>query len=210
MGESIKQTRVAPRTMQHLNMVVENQAPPVAPVLRELAPKANDIIVELGAGRGHFSLPIAGRLDALKGDGMVFAFDTSPTTVHRISQQARERGLNEHLQAACLNEVRPDRLPFEDDSVDSLLAVNTLQHLADPIPYLREMNRVLTPYGTLLIAEWQRASNRSHRGPVSPFGLLPEQMLRLLEEVGLGACLQIDLDGYAWAVRAVKSFVVLA
>jgi len=209
MGESVKQTRAGQRTMQHLNLAVNNQVPPVQPVLNELAPRPNDVIVELGAGRGHFSLPIADRLNALQGHGVVFSFDTSPSAVHGLSREAREKGLNRRLRAVCLDEAESNKLPFENDMVDSIFAVNTLQHLADPTPYLREMSRVLTPYGTLLIAEWQRVAARSDK-PVPPLGLLPEQMLRILETVGLDACLQIDLDGYTWAVRAVKSFVVLA
>ena len=118
------------------------------------------------------------------------------------------RGLEDHLQAVCLEGVPARTLPLASDSTDAIFAVNTLQYMADPLPYLKEVARVLSPLGTLLIADWQRNVGNGRRTPF--FGYTPTELGPLLDTAGLDAHLQIALDGYAWAVRAVKPAVVFA
>lgn len=45
-----------------------------------------------------------------------------------------------------------DELPLESDSIDMIIALHTLEFCANPHNSLREMQRVLTPHGHLLIA----------------------------------------------------------
>ena len=44
-----------------------------------------------------------------------------------------------------------DKLPFEDSSYDSILLDNVLEHISDPLPLFREIQRVIRPNGFLLI-----------------------------------------------------------
>lgn len=209
MGESLRQLPSVEVRSTHGTQTQAADSPPVHPVLQELSPRPDDVVIDLAAGDGHFSMPIAGRLDALQGHGKVFAFDASSSKIHKLAAEARVRGLSERFQAVCLDEIRPKTLPFRDDSVNAVLAVNVLQYMADPVSYLKEIDRVLTSYGSLLILDWQRAPEEPFLR-TSPFRASPEQMLCLLEKAGLKACLQIDMKGYAWAIRAVKSMVALA
>jgi SAM-dependent methyltransferase len=51
-------------------------------------------------------------------------------------------------------EVRPmpfDVLPFEDQSFDSILLDNVLEHIIDPYPLLKEIKRVMRSDGVLVI-----------------------------------------------------------
>jgi SAM-dependent methyltransferase len=50
---------------------------------------------------------------------------------------------------ACIMTV--DKLPFEDSSYDSILLDNVLEHISDPIPLLKEIQRVIRPDGFLLV-----------------------------------------------------------
>lgn len=45
----------------------------------------------------------------------------------------------------------PVRLPFVDDSFDTVLSIGVLEHVQDPIASLREIHRVLSPTGRLRI-----------------------------------------------------------
>ena len=45
-----------------------------------------------------------------------------------------------------------DGLPFDDDSVDEVVAIQVLEHLAKPLTLLEEIYRVLKPGGTIDVA----------------------------------------------------------
>ncbi len=55
------------------------------------------------------------------------------------------------VPAADLREGGLDTLPFDDESVDAVLAINALQFAADPAGALCEVHRVLRPGGRLAI-----------------------------------------------------------
>jgi SAM-dependent methyltransferase len=44
-----------------------------------------------------------------------------------------------------------DELPFDNSSFDSVLLDNVLEHISDPVPLLKEIQRVIRPNGFLLI-----------------------------------------------------------
>ena len=58
-------------------------------------------------------------------------------------------------------DVQRDRLPFENDSVDLVTCLETLEHLLDPMHLLIESNRILKPGGTLLLTTPNVVSWRS-------------------------------------------------
>lgn len=48
--------------------------------------------------------------------------------------------------------ARPDRLPFRSDSIDLLIALHTLQQTEDPRRMVREVERVLSPEGRVILS----------------------------------------------------------
>lgn len=86
-------------------------------------------------------------LDVGCGIGDMLAFrpktvgvDINPRTV----EHCRSLG----LQATMM---QGDRLPFDATSFDSVLLDNVLEHIAEPVPLLAEIQRVLRPGGRLLV-----------------------------------------------------------
>lgn len=79
-------------------------------------------------------------------------FDDSPIN-HRIYACERGgQGINLLAQA--------DELPLESDSIDTMIAHHTLDFAANPHQVLREIQRVLTPQGQLLIVGFNPYSLR--------------------------------------------------
>ena len=70
-------------------------------------------------------------------------FDDSPIN-HRIYASSRDGGA-----VGLISE--PESLPLESDSVDTLIAHHCLEFAEEPHQALREMQRVLTPQGKLII-----------------------------------------------------------
>jgi SAM-dependent methyltransferase len=73
--------------------------------------------------------------------------------IHESDTKRRYRIHNRDLQR--------DRLPFDDESVDVITCLETLEHLLDPMHLLIEANRILRRGGTLLLTTPNVVSWRS-------------------------------------------------
>ena len=99
---------------------------------------ANDRVLEVGFGPGV----VLQRLAKLAAAGHVAGIDQSRAMV----EQARAR--NATAVQSGLVELRlgsVERLPFDDDSFDKMLAINSMQVWPDPAAGLREIHRVMKP-----------------------------------------------------------------
>jgi SAM-dependent methyltransferase len=92
-------------------------------------------ILEVGCGDGAMLRLLAGRgMDAT-------GVDASSTGIKRC----RTLGLD----AQCLD-VSSDGLPFEDNLFDTIISLETFEHLMNPYYVLQEVRRVLRPSGRFL------------------------------------------------------------
>ena len=110
--------------------------------LLEIGP--NDSVLEVGFGPGV----IIQRLSKLASAGHVAGVDPSPEMV----EQARARN------TAAIERGRVDlrrgsveSLPFDDDTFDKAVAVNSMQVWPDPANGLREIRRVMKPGAKLAL-----------------------------------------------------------
>jgi ubiquinone/menaquinone biosynthesis C-methylase UbiE len=123
-----------------------------------------DIVLELGFGPGH----AIGLLAARATNGFVYGIDQSPIMLEQAqsrNQQAIDAG------RVYLYEATFERLPFEDASVDKILAVNVIYFWQDAASVLAEIQRVLRPGGRIVIYateassmhRWKFAGPDTHR-----------------------------------------------
>lgn len=79
------------------------------------------------------------------GDMLAFRSETIGVDVNPLNV--------EYCNSLGLNAVtmKPDVIPFADDSFDSILLDNVLEHIENPKPLMAEIRRVLRPSGILLI-----------------------------------------------------------
>lgn len=98
------------------------------------------------------------------GEGRVvralLAHDPSPAVVHAVDQvSALDDDLLHDVRVrsriADLDEV----LPFADETLDRVVSLNVVEHLADPVAHLAECHRVLRPDGLMVLAhsDWDTA-----------------------------------------------------
>jgi SAM-dependent methyltransferase len=97
-------------------------------------------VAEVGAGRGAFSQALAERLRArdLEPRERVLPCDLAP-------QHFEAEGL------ACRANVAGRPLPFADASLDAAVSIEVIEHVEDPIAFLRELARIVKPGGRVIV-----------------------------------------------------------
>jgi SAM-dependent methyltransferase len=175
----------------------------VAPVrewmLRELAPRPGDTVLELGAGAGDTGFAAA----AIVGDrGRLISTDFSPDMV----EVARRRGAELGLQNVDYRVMDAERIELDADSVEGVLCQSGYMLMADAAAALSETRRVLRPGGRLALSAWGAPERnpwasiggrilieRGHMPPPDPeapgvFSMASEERTRgLLEGAGFTA-----------------------
>jgi SAM-dependent methyltransferase len=116
-------------------------------LIRELAPRSGETVLELGAGTGETGFDAA----ALLGDdGGLISTDLSPEMV----DVARRRGIELGLSNIDHRVIDAERIELGAGSVDGVLCQSTYMLVADPAAALAETRRVLRPGGRLALSVW--------------------------------------------------------
>lgn len=106
---------------------------------------------DVGCGDGILSIGVASREKPAR----LVAFDILKTDVEHLIAECRREGVPDVLPE-CVEFVQsePCRLPAEDASFDVVLSWSAFEHIEDPGAVLREMRRVLRPWGVIFIQLW--------------------------------------------------------
>lgn len=126
---------------------------PVTRQRQKLLPLAHGRVLEIGIGTG-LNLPHydKARVESLTGVDPALS-------MQKLARRRSERaGL-----AVELVGLPAERIPFADDSFDTVVVTYSLCTIPDPVAALREMRRVLKPDGQLLYCEHGRAPDESVR-----------------------------------------------
>jgi ubiquinone/menaquinone biosynthesis C-methylase UbiE len=118
--------------------------------------------VEFGCGYGTFTLPAARRVS-----GTVYALDIEHSMVVATRERATRAGLSNVVAEQRDFVVQGSGRPGH--SVQYAMLFNIL-HLEQPLPLLREAQRILVPGGKLAILHWHRDA-ATPRGP--PLAIRP-------------------------------------
>lgn len=136
--EDYRQWRAAP-------LGTTTEALEQALVLRLAGPLAGLRVLDVGCGDGAYAMAAARR------GGQVVGEDAAPAMITAARARANEAGLGAEFQQADVT-----ALPFEGNRFDLVFAVTVLCFVPDASAALREMTRVLTPGGRLVLGELGR------------------------------------------------------
>jgi ubiquinone/menaquinone biosynthesis C-methylase UbiE len=107
-------------------------------ILEFLAPKTTDAILDVGSGGGSYARSIGERCT-------VVALDISREAIERARESMRE------LQTPYFIVSDVEQLPIRDQSMDSILCMDVIEHLRHVGRSIGEMARVLKPHGKIAI-----------------------------------------------------------
>jgi cyclopropane fatty-acyl-phospholipid synthase-like methyltransferase len=127
-------------------------------VLAALSLQSGQVVADIGAGTGYFTLRLAKHEAAPK----VYAVDIEASLLNHIRQRAEKESLS-NVQAIQGSATSPN-LP---EPVDRVLMVNTYHHIAGRVGYFGELRKSLKPGALVAIIDWKKGGkmgpHREHR-----------------------------------------------
>ena len=113
---------------------------------RLIHPRAFDVrgckrMLDAACGNGRYSKFLLKHGDP---DALITSFDLSPKMLLRAQQRLKNPRVT-HVVADLT------RMPYADGTFDAVVCGWVLEHLPDPVPGLRELARVMSPRGKLLL-----------------------------------------------------------
>jgi len=149
-------------------------------VLTALNLKRGDVVADVGAGTGYFTIRLARHASTPK----VYASDIEPEMVEYLRQRAEKEGLR-NVTAVRASSTSPN-LP---EPVDCVLIVNTYHHIAQREEYFRQLAKSLKPGGRIAIIDFKKGAPG---GPPDEFRFTPEEITAELARAGFELLAQPD------------------
>ena len=125
-------------------------------VLNHLRLQAGNIVADIGAGGGYFSLRFA---EVVGKAGRVFAVDVNPDFLKFIQTTAQEKGLD-NLEIVNATESSLS-LP---ENVDLVFMRNVCHHIQNRTSYFNKLKKVLRADGRIAILEYRKGRSLTFRG----------------------------------------------
>lgn len=138
--------------------------------------RAGQVVVDLGAGPGFFTLPAARMVGK---DGRVYAVDVAPSMLEVCAQRAEEAGLR-NIETVHSAETH---VPLPDATADRVMIAYVLHEADDVAALLGEAARLLRPGGEILVAEWLKVEGTP--GPPLGHRIGEEDLAGFAAQVGL-------------------------
>jgi ubiquinone/menaquinone biosynthesis C-methylase UbiE len=101
-----------------------------------------DTILDIGCGTGR-NLPLLAEYS-----NKIIGLDSSPSMLQLSEHICKKNNLNFDLK---LGDIQ--KLPFFDESIDGVFINMVLHHISDPLKSLKEISRILTNKGRILLIE---------------------------------------------------------
>lgn len=145
-------------------------------VLRALGVRRGQVVADVGAGPGFWTIPLARRVGRR---GHVFALDPEPAVLDVLRRRLAKAGV--HNVTPVLND---DRRPMLPEAVcDLAVIVNVYHHFAEPAAFLKAIARCLKHGGRLVNIDW--ADRDTPKGPPAHRRIPPGVFLRDARRAGL-------------------------
>jgi SAM-dependent methyltransferase len=144
-------------------------------LIQNMGLKDTDSVVDLGAGTGYFSFPIARQLSA----GKVLAIDIEPEMLKRIEQRKTVSGI-QNIETVLASKTNPN---IPADSVDVVLLVDAYHEFSHPREVMAAVSRGLKPGGRVILVEYR---GEDRKVPIKRLHKMTQQQAKKeLNAVGL-------------------------
>jgi ubiquinone/menaquinone biosynthesis C-methylase UbiE len=143
-------------------------------VMTALQIKAGELIADIGAGSGYFTLRLAHHVGPT---GRVYAVDISPDMIRHLDGRVRDAGLSN--VSTILAPPHDPRLP---QPVDRFVIVDVWHHIEDQTGYLALMKKNLRPGGQVVMIDFHKRDLPV--GPPAAMKIAREDLLEQMQANG--------------------------
>lgn len=137
---------------------------------------AGDIVADIGAGSGYFTIPLASRVGE---KGLVFAEEIQIEMINYISRKVEELD----LKNVRVIFGKPEDPSLLDNFFNLIFLANTYHELEKPFLMLESIKKDLRHYGKLVIIDWDPAK-QSPIGPPIEVKVPENTVIKELERSG--------------------------
>jgi len=143
--------------------------------IRNLPLQADDVVADIGAGTGYFTLPVARRVP----QGRVYAVDIQPEMLSLLRARVERAGLDNVVPV--LGSVEDPALP--EAEVDLIFIVDAYHEFSHPREMGQSLRAALRPGGLLVLVEYR---GEDPTVPIKRLHTMSEQQARReMEAIGL-------------------------
>jgi ubiquinone/menaquinone biosynthesis C-methylase UbiE len=160
-------------------------------ILARLRLKPGDIVADLGAGTGVFSVPLS---KAVSPAGKVYAVEIEQGLVDYINRKIRDQRVTGVMPV--LGKFTDPNLPTKD--VDLAFFHDVLHHVQDRAQYLKHLAPYLKTTGRIAVIELDPVTGSHRKEP--ELQLTKEQVKTLMAAVGFKPAEEFDLFTDKWFV----------
>jgi ubiquinone/menaquinone biosynthesis C-methylase UbiE len=143
-------------------------------VMEALGVKEGEVIADIGAGSGYFTVRLAHHVGAT---GRIYAVDISPDMIRHLHTRVRDMGL--------VN-VSPILAPADDpllpQQVDRFMIVDVWHHVENQAGYLARIREKLKPGGQVIMIDFHKRDLPV--GPPPAMKIAREDLIRQMEAHG--------------------------
>ncbi|MBI4485237.1 MAG: class I SAM-dependent methyltransferase [Acidobacteria bacterium] len=143
-----------------------------AQVVQALSLKPGEIVADVGAGTGYFTVRLAKAAAMPK----VYAVDIEPSMVEHVQHRAMHEGLKNVVAV----QAGADRTNLPEP-VDLVLLVDTYHHIPNRVAYFTRLKTVMKPGARLAIIDFRKGAPS---GPPEEFRFTPAQISAELAKAG--------------------------
>jgi arsenite methyltransferase len=144
-------------------------------VIKALNIKEGEVIADIGAGSGYFTVCLARPVGE---KGRIYAVDVSPDMIVHLNRRVRDLKLRNVVTILCA----PDDPLLADASVDRFFVCDTWHHINGHPKYLGLMKRMLKPGGQVIMVDFKKA--KTPVGPPMEMRIDRDDLVREMETNG--------------------------
>ena len=144
-------------------------------ILDVLALKPGEVVADIGAGSGYFTVRFS---NALKESGKVYAVDVSQDMIDYMNRRIQET--NARNVTTVMAAADDPRLP--DASVDRIFICDTWHHIENRSQYLTRLKKALRAGGQIIMIDFQKRDLPV--GPPVDMKIAREDLIQQMESSG--------------------------
>ena len=144
-------------------------------VFKALNIKEGEVIAEIGAGSGYFTLRLA---EAVGKIGRVYAVDVNRDMVRHLNRRVRDLKVGNVVTILCA----PDDPLLADGSVDRFFICDTWHHIEGHAKYLALVKWMLKPGGQVVMVDFKKV--KTPVGPPMEIRIAREDLVKEMEANG--------------------------